>query len=100
MIIDYANPVVTSKCSMTKWNVAGSHPVSPTKTVGKRRFSRNKKSRFRFPIQSGTNTATQKNLVTFCDVRIVPSAWAFKRKWYGRRPIVELEQDARAAWRD
>ena len=33
MIIDYANPVVTSKCSMTKWNVAGSNPVSPTKTV-------------------------------------------------------------------
>ena len=39
--------------------------------------------------------ATQKNLVTFCDVHMVSSVWVFKRKWYGRSPIAEIEQDTR-----
>ena len=81
-------------------NVAGSNPVSPTKIVGNKGVSDGLKNIFRFPIQSGTNTATQKNLVTFCDVHMVSSVWVFKRKWYGRSPIAEIEQDMHATWRD
>nr|DAP15774.1 MAG TPA: hypothetical protein [Caudoviricetes sp.] len=64
-----------------------------------RRFRRFEKP-FPVSVQNGINMATQKNLVTFCDVHMVSSVWVFKRKWYGRSPIAEIEQDTHATWRD
>ncbi len=64
-----------------------------------RRFRRFEKP-FPVSVQNGINMATQKNLMTFCDVHMVSSVWVFKRKWYGWHLIVEFEQDTGAVWRD
>ena len=60
-------------------------------------FRRFEKSFPRFPVQT---RRSREFLVAFCDIRIVLSAWVFKRKWYGWHLIVEFEQDTGAVWRD
>ena len=83
-----------------KQNVTGSNPVRSTKTVRNKGVSVGLKNPVSGFGAKRYNMATQKNLVTFCDVHMVSSVWVFKWKWYGRSPIAEIEQDTHVTWRD